>query len=155
MMAKTNVRFPKAPMVLAIMLISILRVGQDLASLKTRSCCIRSDRRGGWDHILMGMLMLTRKQMLIGGMECWWGRDVDKMGCSLGWERNWEGDDIGDGNGTTSVMLIMKIGGGYCGDCWWSVVHVDWQVFFCFVFDDMSVKAIKAGGMEKEWKVKN
>ena len=42
-MAKTNVRFPKAPMVLAIMLISILRVGQDLASLKTRSC--------SWDFV--------------------------------------------------------------------------------------------------------
>ena len=77
MMAKTNVRFPKAPMVLAIMLISILRVGQDLASLKTRSCCICNDRRWELKEIsdIDGNVDVDREEMLIGdgmlvGMEC-------------------------------------------------------------------------------------
>ena len=37
-MARTSVRLPKAPTELPIILISVLRVGHDLASLKTLSC---------------------------------------------------------------------------------------------------------------------
>ena len=38
MMASTRVRLPKAPTELPIILISVLRVGQDLANLNTLSC---------------------------------------------------------------------------------------------------------------------
>ena len=37
-MASTRVRFPKAPTELPIILMSVLRVGQDLANLNTLSC---------------------------------------------------------------------------------------------------------------------
>ena len=38
MMASTNVRLPSAPTEFPMILMSVFRVGQDLASLKTRSC---------------------------------------------------------------------------------------------------------------------
>lgn len=38
MMARMMVRFPRAPTELPMILMSVFKVGQDLASLKTRSC---------------------------------------------------------------------------------------------------------------------
>lgn len=43
-MAKTSVRLPKAPTELPIILISLFRVGQDLANLNTLSCKKRGNR---------------------------------------------------------------------------------------------------------------